>query len=115
MAEGGTTTKDDGTFILKQAKDKSCIIKISGLGYSPVYMQHTDSLANITLQDITYNVGEVSVVGKRPTSKTVDGNITFFVIENVKGILSDKHFQTFICLKGCRPDPGHQGRQVYFL
>ena len=48
----GTTTKDDGTFILKQAKDKSCIIKISGLGYSPVYMQHTDSLANITLKDI---------------------------------------------------------------
>ena len=75
----GTTTKDDGTFLLKQAKDKSCIIKISGLGYSPVYMQSTDSLANITLQDITYNVGEVSVVGKRPTSKTVDGNITFFV------------------------------------
>ena len=59
----GTTTKDDGTFILKQTKDKSCIIKISGLGYSPVYMQSTDSLANIKLQDITYNVGEVAVVG----------------------------------------------------
>lgn len=27
----GTTTKDDGTFILKQAKDKSCIIKINTL------------------------------------------------------------------------------------
>ena len=64
----GTTTKNDGTFLLKQAKDKSCIIKISGLGYSPVYMQSTDSLANITLQDITYNVGEVAVVGNPKSS-----------------------------------------------
>lgn len=81
-----TTTKSDGTYLLVKptGMDKS-LLRISGLGYTPKFVQPLDSMPNVVLSDETYNVDEVVVQAKRPLSETKDGKIIFNVENTILG------------------------------
>lgn len=81
-----TTTTADGEYILSQPNNVgSFTLRLSGLGYAPLYQQPCDSVAEMVMSAMLYDVDEVVVQAKRPTSVTRDGKIIFNVENTILG------------------------------
>ncbi|MCF8273443.1 MAG: TonB-dependent receptor [Flavobacteriaceae bacterium] len=82
-AISGTTTNEDGTFVLEGLKKADYVLKISFLGY----ISHQDSISlnkdvvynNIVLKEQAQELDGVTVIAKRPTVKRMVDRLVFNV------------------------------------
>lgn len=78
----GTSTDDDGYFVLENLNDGDYIVKFSFIGFKEVAKPVELNRGNIILEDITMvidaeSLGEVEVIAQKPTVKRSADRLTF--------------------------------------
>ncbi|WP_417201070.1 TonB-dependent receptor domain-containing protein [Bizionia sp.] len=80
----GTTTLDDGSFIIENVSTENYTLKISFVGFKdvllPIQVINTDLvIQNITLEEAAEALNEVSILAKKPTLKKEVDRLVFSV------------------------------------
>ncbi|MFH6769276.1 outer membrane beta-barrel family protein [Gaetbulibacter aquiaggeris] len=123
----GTTTNDDGTFIIDNLKPIDYLLKISFLGFESyqdsISLKNNLSIGAIILKEQTQNLDGVIVIAKRPTIKrmvdrivfnvensTLSNNNVLDVLKNTPGVLI---FNEDILVKNSTPTIYINDRKVH--
>lgn len=79
----GSSTNEQGQFLIEDLKTGSYILKVSFLGYEevsrPLTFSKDTNIATIILKESAETLGEVSVIAKRPTVKKEADRLVFNV------------------------------------
>jgi len=82
-AVSGTTTNEDGTFVIDNLKPVDYLLKISFLGFETyqdtLSLKKNQSIGAIILKEQTQNLESVTIIAKRPTVQRLSDRLVFNV------------------------------------